>query len=255
MARILARRPRGSRGWIGLDVSRPVSGERRRGLVLLGAVLGIGVVVPLLAERLGLSPLAPVLILLALVACWVGLRALFGLASAPKETHLGLAIHMPLPAPRSPEARRLRGRVRLLAPVSAPLSGVQVAAFRLTGDAWGGPVDDAGGGVIDVVPDDGGTPIRVDLSAATIALDVEETAGAVPATDTLARFLEERWLYPGRGTVHVAEALLDDGDPIELDAIVIAENTAEGYRQTRTVQVAEDHADTGTIVRRPRGVI
>jgi hypothetical protein len=252
VARILARRPRGNRGWIGLDGARPASGARRRGLVALAVVMGIGVVVPVVADALGLSPLVSILVLLALVATWVGLKSVLGLASAPTVQRIGLAIHTPPPARRSPEARRVRGRVRLLEPVIAPLSGERVAAFRLMGNAWGGQVDDSGGGIIEVDPDDGSAPIRIDLSAATIALDVEESEDVVSLSAELGRFLEERWLYPEKGPVRIAEATLGDGDPIELDAVVSSETTPEGYRETRVAQVAEDRADTGAIVRRPR---
>jgi hypothetical protein len=214
--------------------------------------MGLGLLVPLAADALGVSPLVSILVLLGLVATWVGLKSLLGLAAAPRTQRIGLAIHSPLPAPRAPTARRIRGRVRLVAPVIAPLSGERVAAFRLLGNAFGGEVDDSGGGVIEVDPDDGGAPIRIDLSAATIALDVDDSDDAVTPSEELRHFLTERWLYPDAGPVRVAEASLVDGDPIELDAVVSAEATPEGYRQTKVAQVAEDRADTGAIVRRPR---
>lgn len=252
IARILARRPRGSRGWIGLDGARPETGARRRRLLVLAGVLGVGLVVPVIVERFGVSPVGPIALLLLAVALWVGLRALFDLLTGTKSPRIGLAIHTPTPAPRSADARRVRGRVRVLSGVIAPLGGAEVAAFRIMGQAWGGTVDDSGGGVIEVIPEDGAAPIRIDLCSATISLDASEPEREVAPSEALTRFLEERWLYPTRGPLRISEATLADGDPVELDAVVLASTSPEGYRQTKVAQIAEDRADTGAIVRRPR---
>jgi len=250
---VLAHRRGGGRGWIGLDGAPSGTGSRKRGLIALAAVMGGAILVVILGAQLGFSPIVPLVLLGAGVFGWVVLRPM--VVARQSGPTLELAIHTPTPGKRSDEARRLRGRVRILEGVPAPVSGEPCAAFRVVGHAHGGQIDDAGGGVIEIVPEsDDGPPVRIDLSAATISIDVANPPRVVQASPGLGRFLEERWLFPDAGPIRIAEATLVDGDSIELDAVILEETTPQGYRQTKVAHVAEDQAATRAIVRRVKAV-
>lgn len=153
----------------------------------------------------------------------------------------------PLPPVRTV---RLRGRVRVTEPIPSPLAHAPCAAFRLVGEGPLGPVDDAGGTSFELTTEGG--PVRVELGRGSVDVPVEAVARTVRPDRSLARFLEERGIYPDRGPVRLAEGLLRDGDVVEVEGQLDSELASDGYRGTHRIRVLREHPGAPLRVRKAR---
>jgi hypothetical protein len=143
-----------------------------------------------------------------------------------------------------------RGAVRVKSPVPSPLRHRPCAAFRLIGQGPLGDIDDAGGVPFEVVLD-GGQRVQVDPTHASIAIEVDEEAAVVRPDQELARFLERRGVFPDRGPVRVAEAVLRDGDRVVVEGACDLLTEADSYRVARPIPVFRERPGAPLVIRRP----
>jgi hypothetical protein len=154
------------------------------------------------------------------------LRAL----DAPRGVHV-----LPAAAPPAPHRRaEVRGRVRVVVPVTAPLSGARCAAFRLAGvDDHDNRIDDGGVGELELVTAEGEV-VRLSGDAA-IDLRVGAPAPVAEPSPALRAFVADRGVAPG-ARLALAEALLRDGDEViargEVDRVAVP----AGYRDSTWVR-------------------
>lgn len=128
----------------------------------------------------------------------------------------------------SPEVRELRGRVRQTGTtLRSPLGQVDCVAWRLVGSGPVGDVDDARAVAFDVVGEDGSV-VRVEPSPATLAVEVEGPPSEVEPPAALADFLAERGVYPERGPVRLAEAVLEEGARVVVEGNLEAGAAPDG---------------------------
>ena len=162
---------------------------------------------------------------------------------------------LPLPAPVATatiERKRFHGRVRCANPLVSPLGHERCAAFRVVGDAPGGAIDDSGIAPFEVVGDDGEICVIAE-SAGTLSIEPESSARTVRPDDALRSFLEERGAYCELGAVRLAEAVLRDGDRVIVDGVPDDVLHADGYRDSRVVQVLRDVPGAPLVIRRSLG--
>ncbi|MFW5921588.1 MAG: hypothetical protein ACOCUS_07085, partial [Polyangiales bacterium] len=141
-----------------------------------------------------------------------------------------------LPEAGSTEAR---GTVRVPSPVKSPLSHEPCAAFRVVGEGPVGDIDDAGGTSFEIETEDG-ERIRVDPHPAWIALEAESTPVVVQPDAELRRLLEDRGVFPERGAVRIAEAVLREGDAVVVSGALETDTSTggeRGYRESARVKV------------------
>lgn len=143
----------------------------------------------------------------------------------------------------------LRGTVRVLEPLTSPVQQTPCAAFRLVGHGPLGEIDDAGATPFELETEDG-ERVRVEPDPAWVALEVEERAQPVQLDDRLRRFLEQRGLFPERGEVRVAEAVLRDGDPVVVEG-ALETSRGRGAASTGRVKVLREREGAPLVLRRP----
>ncbi len=239
-------RYRRTRGWAGLDPAAEAPRARRIRFVVGTVLLVSTFSVPLVAsEVLGVT--AGVGAIVGAAMLWVLARQLRGLRREEGGLELDV-VDVPRPPPRS-DVEVIRGRVRIVEAAIAPLSSRPCAAFRITGTAHGGVVDDAGGGVFDVVRD-GEEPVRIALGPATVDLPIEVAPVPVDPTAALARFLDQRGVSGSLGPATLAEAVLVEDDPVEITAVIESTTRPSGYRSTEPLRVARDRRDAPLTIRR-----
>jgi len=141
-----------------------------------------------------------------------------------------------------------RGRVRARAALPSPLAGAPCVAWRLVGGTPSSAIDDGGGASFEVIADDGRVA-EVALGAAVIALAVEAAPRPVEPGPALTEFLAARAVARGE-PLRLAEAVLRDGDPVEIEGRAEGAVRPEGYRGTATVQRFRDHPDAPLVIRR-----
>lgn len=144
----------------------------------------------------------------------------------------------------------VRGHVRARETIPSPLGHAACVAFRVVGEGPLGEVDDAGGTSFDVVMDDGRT-VLVELGDASIALEVDASPRTVRPDAKLRAYLDERGIFPERGPVRLAEALLHDGEAVVVVGARAAIEEADGYRGSKSIAVMKERAGTPLVIRRP----
>ncbi|MFW6050100.1 MAG: hypothetical protein ACODAU_02930 [Myxococcota bacterium] len=149
---------------------------------------------------------------------------------------------------RSPHVRELRGRVRAGSPLRSPLEGLPCVAWRVAGEGPVGDVDDALAAPFELVTDDGRT-IRVLPSPATVAVELDARPRPVKPSPELARFLQERGVYPERGPVTLAEAVLKDGDRVVVEGAFETAPAPSGSSDG-AAGVMREHPGAPLVVRR-----
>lgn len=203
----------------------------------------------------GIMIAVPMLVLSLLVAALIvagtlfipclaidGARALLG--GLPDALHrarrrpltLALDAHDTALSPaRQTKSPPMRGVVKARTPLRAPLSGRACAAYRLVGDAASGPIDDAALGELELELSDG-TRAVLSTSAASVDLPVPGARVAVEGNDALSTFLADRSVPRSAARVRLAEAVLADGDEVEIEGAATIEHTqSDGYRQTTPI--------------------
>jgi hypothetical protein len=185
------------------------------------------------------------------VVFWSVLRAVLVRARAlPPPTERPHVLPLPPPIERDAEGQvRVRGVVRVSAPLTSPVGGAPCAAFRVVGEAPGGRVDDAGLTSFEVVGD-AGEHVVVRGGVGTVVLDVDAHARVVRPDGQLARFLEERGAFPALGPVRLAEAVLAPGDRVVVEGRAEETLHADGYRDMRATLVLRDAPDAPLVIRR-----
>lgn len=243
-------RTRGGASWIGLDRAQRRTRARSHGLAALVVVLALTLAAPAAAPALfGVSPVTAVLAILLAVLVFVLGRHLHRTFTAMRDAALELSV-AEAPRPVAEDARvTIRGRVRLLEPLVAPLTGTPCAGYRLVGETRGGAVDDAWIGTFEIVGDEGG-PVRVEPGGATLDVAVASPLRDVTPTAALRAFLDARGLFPGDLPTMLAEATIEDGAEVELVGALEDATLARGYRATEAVRVARDRADAPLVIRR-----
>jgi len=221
------------------------------GAVVLGGTIGIGVLGALAALIVQLLAVGAVMTLAAALQglLWL-VRKVRGRTPIPKPESEALARVTlgPLPALGSGAEHWARGRVRVAAPILSPLGHVRCAAFRVVGEGPLGPVDDAGATTFEIISDEG--VARVELGEATVDVAVTDPPKAVRPDAPLQRFLTERGLLLRPGPVRLAEAVLREGDEVEVAGTPASEVEADGYRAAQTVTVLRELPGTPLLVRK-----
>ncbi|MEM9192928.1 MAG: hypothetical protein AAGF12_27380 [Myxococcota bacterium] len=243
-----------TREWIGLGGPAVRSRPRRRQLVAIFLVLALVVVSPLLSVRMRLGPVGLPLVILGLSFLWVlGRRGLAALLSRRERQPFELS---PLDPDMVPAAKaiRVRGRIRSPNRLQAPLSGESCVAARVVGSTFGGTVDDALGQSFDLETEDGAI-YKVDLgqdgapSHVWIDLAVQDVPKPVDPSARLEGFLSRRGLFPSEGPLVLAEAVLRDGDLVEVQGVVEPQPVTEGYRDVDYVETFAARAHAPLMVR------
>lgn len=241
----------GGRGWIGLGGERANTSVRTRRLSIVGVVLLAVMLVAWSFERLLLaSPVFPVLGALVFVLLWVVGRQVVLARRRPVQP-LGLEIAELSPTAGHPDRVRLRGRVRALEKMASPVSRTPCIAFRLVGETSAGAVDDGNAATFELVS--GKDRYRVEMGDATLDIPIGTAPSLQSVEPDLQEFLARRGLFPERGPVQLSEALVTDGDLVEVEATIDERLANEGYRHSETVCVLEDRPDAPLIVRRLAG--
>jgi hypothetical protein len=203
---------------------------RARPAVVGGAALAVGVAA-VIAPQLA-AGMAGVLVFVVALHRFLAFR--------PARPRRELA---PLPAARhlAGAGPRVAGHVHVVRAVTSPLGGRACAAFRLTGIGPGGLIDDAEVGVFDVMRV-GRAVARVDGAHALVDL------GAMPAVTPravdgrLVDFLRARGDLPDGAGCALAEAVLLEGDPVEVAGAATVEIVASGPRETHEQLVFREWA-------------
>ncbi|MFW5926114.1 MAG: hypothetical protein ACOCV4_08095 [Myxococcota bacterium] len=147
----------------------------------------------------------------------------------------------------SPGVHELRGRVRRTGTtLRSPLGQVDCVGWRLVGSGPVGDVDDARAVAFDVVGEDGSV-VRVEPSPATLAVEVDAPPSEIELSAALADFLAERGVYPDRGPVRLAEALLEDGARVVVEGSLEARAGPDG---SQPASVMREHPGAPLVIRR-----
>jgi hypothetical protein len=149
-----------------------------------------------------------------------------------------LTLTAPSPG-RAPEdsGERVRGVVRVKEPVRSPLWGVPCAAWRLRGEVHWGEVDDGGGTSFEVDTQEG--PVTVTLGEATIDLPVyPSTKKGIPAVSWWPRLVVPARLH---------EAILRDGDEVEVSGACEVSSRSDGYRSSTVARHFHERPHAGTV--------
>jgi hypothetical protein len=218
--------------WIGLTPRpAPLAAGWRGPVGALGASAAALVLVWSAGTVAGIGPVGAMGSLLAFTLTVVVVRRVLE-GRRPGFAPFGLSMVEDPPTPPPSNVRRVRGRARARASRMSPLAGRPCVAFRLVGTSMGGHVDDAGYVDFDVVPDDGTSAVRVAGEAASFDLMVAEPSHVAAPSQALVDFLADRGLFPLAGPLHLSEALLVDGERVEVVGVVAEEGASEGYRET-----------------------
>ncbi len=204
----------------------------------------------------GMAALAQFALMLALLALYfssIWLRSLLRLggrrqgASARDE---GLRDRMQLVAPTEGlgPSLTLEGVVRAEATLSSPLAHETCVAYRLLGRGPVGVVDDAAASSFILETDDG-VSTRVEASRCTLDVPVVDPPRVLRPDRALTRFLEHRGVFPERGPLQLAEALLRDGDRVIVEGAASQAEQADGYRDRRELRVLRETPQTPLRIR------
>ena len=110
------------------------------------------------------------------------------------------------------------GTIRVANPIASPVQGRPVALFRVSGTTDDGSIDDGGGTRFDVETDQGDRiPVSVDSAWVDLVLPRPQLVGA---NERLGQFLASRFPRVPKAPYWLAEAVLADGDRVELTTAV-----------------------------------
>jgi hypothetical protein len=145
------------------------------------------------------------------------------------------------------------GVVRAAQPFTSPLSHRACVATRLVGEGPLGPVDDVCAIAFDVVTEEG-ERIRVSPARASVDLEVVDTPRPVRADRALLAFLTERGVFPRKGAVVLAEALLVEGERVVVEGYLGEPRTDPGgarrYREEATIRELSARGGVPLVIRR-----
>jgi hypothetical protein len=146
-----------------------------------------------------------------------------------------------------------RGEVRAGALLTAPLSGRACVAWRLQGEGPRGALDDAEGSVFFVRRGDGEPDLEVDATIATLELPLPagELAPLPPPGEARRAWLRARAVDRLDAPLLVREAVLLEGDEVEIVGTTRRETRADGYRGSSTREVMADLPGSPLLVRPP----
>lgn len=149
----------------------------------------------------------------------------------------------------APDVHEVRGRVRVLESVRSPLHRRECVAWRVVGDGPVGDVDDARAVPFDVVTDDGEV-IRIEPAPASVAIEPESAPQQATPDRELSKFLEMRGVYPERGPVHLAEAVLEDGARVAAEGSLEGEDIGGAKASSRPTRVLRERPGAPLVIRR-----
>jgi len=129
-----------------------------------------------------------------------------------------------------------RGHVHVRFSVRAPLSGRPCAAWRVMGKGPSGPIDDAGLGGFDVHLD-GRAVARVEAAWGFVDLGPMEAPTTRIPDDALADFLRPRGRLPQGAACALSEAVLVEGDEVEVRGVADVELITDGMRESHEIRV------------------
>jgi hypothetical protein len=138
------------------------------------------------------------------------------------------------PATSDGATRTVPGRVQAVETLGAPLSGERCVGFRIVGEHTLGPIDDGRCLSFTLVADTG-NPLPVEVGQAWIDLPPSGTKRTTMLEGSLGDFLGPRGFFAEK--VELDEALLRDGDRVEVTGRVETRLRAEGYRGTVSADV------------------
>ncbi|NOY91850.1 MAG: hypothetical protein GXP55_11690 [Deltaproteobacteria bacterium] len=203
----------------------------------------------------GMAALAQIGLMLTLLALyfssvWVRSWGPWARGLAGART-AGLRERMQLVAPTEEQGPSLvlEGVVRAEATLSSPLAHQACVAYRLVGHGPVGVVNDAAGSSFMLETDDGVTT-RVEASRCTLDVPVVDSPRVLRPDRALTRFLERRGVFPERGPLQLAEALLRDGDRVTVEGAATEAEQANGYRDRRALRVLRETSETPLRIRR-----
>jgi hypothetical protein len=155
-----------------------------------------------------------------------------------------------------PPPARITGVVRAIEAFESPLSRAPCVATRLVGEGPLGPIDDVAAAPFEVETE-AGERVRVSPERARFELALEAAPRAVRPDRALEAFLEARGVFPRRGVVALAEALLVEGERVEVEGH-LAEVRGESaralhYREHESKRLLSARSGVPLVIRRLRG--
>jgi hypothetical protein len=132
----------------------------------------------------------------------------------------------------------VRGRVHVVKPATSPVGGRRCAAWRIIGTGLSGAVDDAGVGTFELRGEDGAVRARCETESAFVDVPVTGEPAEVRLTPELTEVLRARGAVPSRATsVRLAEAVIDEGDEVEVAGPVETAIVSDGLRGSSEIPV------------------
>jgi hypothetical protein len=138
------------------------------------------------------------------------------------------------PATNDGATRTMPGRVQAVETLEAPLSGERCVGFRIAGEHALGPIDDGRCLSFTLVADTG-DPLPVEVGQAWLDLPLSGASRSAALGGALGDFLRPRGFAAKHAELD--EALLRDGDRVEVTGRVETRLRAEGYRSTVSADV------------------